>query len=168
MKILLLIPDILFTIMRNLWLNQMRHAKLAARVVELDAEGEEHGQWPAHLNDDPHLVLLQKMQREQVRAAVERLPVSYREVILLRDFEGFSYQQIAAILCPAGTVMSRLGRARAVAGAVKRMARGRGGITHLRNKTVIRSFAQKRFSPSSRLADERNWPSDLSLAWQEK
>jgi len=104
----------LFTIMRNLWLNQVRHTKLAGRVVELDAEGEEHWQWPAHLNDDPHFVLLQKVQREQVRAAVERLPVSYREVIVLRDFEDFSYQQIAAILaCPAGTVMSRLGRARA-------------------------------------------------------
>jgi RNA polymerase sigma-70 factor (ECF subfamily) len=37
----------------------------------------------------------------------------HREVILLRDIEGFSYQQIAEILgCPAGTVMSRLGRAR--------------------------------------------------------
>lgn len=103
----------LFTIMRNLWLNQVRHAKLAGRTVELDAEAEEHWQWPAHLQHDPHFVLLQKMQREQIRAAIEQLPVHYREVIVLRDFEGFSYQQIASILaCPAGTVMSRLGRAR--------------------------------------------------------
>ena len=37
----------------------------------------------------------------------------YREVIVLREFEGLSYHEIADILhCPAGTVMSRLGRAR--------------------------------------------------------
>ena len=103
----------LFTIMRNLWLNQVRHAKLTGPVVELDAEAAEHWQWPAQASCDPHSLLLQKVQREQIRAALERLPVHYREVIVLRDFEEFSYQQIAAILaCPAGTVMSRLGRAR--------------------------------------------------------
>ncbi len=103
----------LFAIMRNVWLNQVRHAKLAGRVVELDAETEDHWHWPAHSQHDPHFVLLQKVQREQIRAALERLPVQYREVVVLRDFEGFSYQQIATILaCPAGTVMSRLGRAR--------------------------------------------------------
>ena len=104
----------LFTIMRNIWLNQKRHAKLTGPVVELDAETEDHWQWTAaHPANDPHAVLLQKVQREQLRAAIEKLPVHYREVIVLRDLEGFSYQQIATILeCPAGTVMSRLGRAR--------------------------------------------------------
>lgn len=103
----------LFTIMRNIWLNQKRHAKLTGPVVELDAETEDHWQLTAHPANDPHAVLLQKVQREQLRAAIEKLPVHYREVIVLRDLEGFSYQQIATILeCPAGTVMSRLGRAR--------------------------------------------------------
>ncbi len=42
------------------------------------------------------------------------LPVEFREIILLREFEELSYQEIADVLgCPAGTVMSRLGRARA-------------------------------------------------------
>ena len=41
------------------------------------------------------------------------LPVRQREIIVLRDIEGFSYHEIATVLnCPAGTVMSRLGRAR--------------------------------------------------------
>ena len=49
----------------------------------------------------------------KVRAAIERLPRLYGEIILLRVIEGFTYQQIAKILqCPVGTVMSRLGRAR--------------------------------------------------------
>lgn len=103
----------LFAIMRNVWLNQVRHAKLAGPPVELDAEQEDHWQWTTTSSDDPHALLLQKEQREQLRAAIARLPVHYREVIVLRDLEGFSYQQIATILeCPAGTVMSRLGRAR--------------------------------------------------------
>jgi RNA polymerase sigma-70 factor (ECF subfamily) len=42
------------------------------------------------------------------------LPVDFREIILLRELEELSYQEIATILdCPAGTVMSRLARARA-------------------------------------------------------
>jgi RNA polymerase sigma-70 factor (ECF subfamily) len=40
--------------------------------------------------------------------------MEFIEIILLREFEELSYQEIADVLgCPAGTVMSRLGRARA-------------------------------------------------------
>ena len=57
---------------------------------------------------------MKKLERQEVRAAIESLPSLYGEIIVLREIEGFSYQQIASILgCPAGTVMSRLGRARA-------------------------------------------------------
>jgi RNA polymerase sigma-70 factor (ECF subfamily) len=46
-------------------------------------------------------------------AALERLPEGMREMILLRDFEGLSYREIAEVAdLPAGTVMSRLARAR--------------------------------------------------------
>jgi RNA polymerase sigma-70 factor, ECF subfamily len=48
-----------------------------------------------------------------VQSAIRELPVQFREIILLREYEELSYQEIAGILdCPAGTVMSRLGRAR--------------------------------------------------------
>ena len=66
----------LFAIMRNIWLNQVRHARLTGPLVELDAEVEKQWQWPAQDHQDPHFVLLQKVQRAQVRAAVERLPAS--------------------------------------------------------------------------------------------
>jgi RNA polymerase sigma-70 factor (ECF subfamily) len=50
---------------------------------------------------------------EQVRAAVETLPISQRQVMTLIDLEGCGYEQVAAILdIPVGTVMSRLSRAR--------------------------------------------------------
>ena len=48
-----------------------------------------------------------------VQSALERLPVHFREVILLCDVEEMSYQEIAEIVgIPIGTVMSRLSRAR--------------------------------------------------------
>ena len=113
-----LVPDSnlkswLFTIMRNIWLNQLRHSRSGPRFVEIDAEVEGQMPWFDNLAADPHIVFVRKLEREEVRQAIESLPTPYREIVVLRDIEGFSYQQIARILgCPAGTVMSRLGRAR--------------------------------------------------------
>jgi RNA polymerase sigma-70 factor (ECF subfamily) len=103
----------MFAIMRNAWLNQLRHARSGPRFVELDSEEEDHAEWLGHLANDPHVLYLRKLELAEIRAAIDSLPHLYREIIVLRDIEGFSYQQIAGILgCPAGTVMSRLGRAR--------------------------------------------------------
>ena len=49
----------------------------------------------------------------QVQRAVRELPADFREVIVLRELEGLSYKEIAAVArIPIGTVMSRLARAR--------------------------------------------------------
>lgn len=99
----------LFVIMRNAWLNQIRHKNSGPRFVDLET-GEPA---IAEVHESPHVVYLRKLEREQVREAIESLPDAYREIIILRDIEGFTYQEIATVLdCPAGTVMSRLGRAR--------------------------------------------------------
>ena len=99
----------LFVIMRNAWLNQVRHRNNGPRFVELET-GE---QSIDEMQENPHVVYLRKLEREQVREAIESLPDAYREIVVLRDIEGFTYQEIASVLdCPAGTVMSRLGRAR--------------------------------------------------------
>ena len=104
----------LFVIMRNAWLNQLRHSRSGPRFVELDDENVESVYQNDRVNEDPHVVYLRKLEREQIRMAISDLPELYREIIVLRDLEGFSYQEIATMLsCPAGTVMSRLGRARA-------------------------------------------------------
>lgn len=99
----------LFVIMRNAWLNQVRHKNSGPRFVDLET-GEEPLSDTA---DTPHVVYMRKLEQEQVRRAIESLPAAHREIVVLRDIEGFTYQEIATVLdCPAGTVMSRLGRAR--------------------------------------------------------
>ncbi len=104
----------LFVIMRNAWLNQLRHTRSGPRFVELDAEETDFIYQKDRLGEDPLVVYLRKLEREQIQVAIDELPELYREVVVLRDLEGFSYQEIATMLsCPAGTVMSRLGRARA-------------------------------------------------------
>ena len=102
----------LFTILRNIWLNQLRQRRTAPDLIELDAD--ENGTYePADLAQDPHNGFVSKVEREQVRVAIQQLPVEFREIIILREYEELSYQEIAALLdCPPGTVMSRLARAR--------------------------------------------------------
>jgi len=101
----------LFTILRNVWLNQLRQRRNAPSTA--DASSEQNLIDIAGKGDDPHSLLIGKIERQQVRSAIQQLPVDFREIILLREFEELSYQEIATVLdCPAGTVMSRLARAR--------------------------------------------------------
>ena len=103
----------LFVIMRNVWLNQLRHTKSGPRFVELQGEDGNRAFQTKGSSADPYLVYVRKLERAEVQAAIAGLPCLYREIIVLRDIEGFSYQEISAMLsCPAGTVMSCLGRAR--------------------------------------------------------
>ena len=103
----------LFTILRNIWLNQVRRRRTAPKMVGLDVD-ESIADVAVEPSKDPLALYESKVEREQMRAAIQQLPVEFREIILLREYEGLSYQEIAAFLgCPAGTVMSRLGRARA-------------------------------------------------------
>ena len=63
--------------------------------------------------ETPETLLMQKLERAQVTAAIAALPVPFREVLVLREIEELSYEDIAqALEIPKGTVMSRLSRAR--------------------------------------------------------
>ena len=76
----------------------------------------------------PEALVLQRRTVEQVQNAVESLPVDFREVIVLRELEGLSYKDIAAIAgVPIGTVMSRLSRARERLLAILKPATPAGG-----------------------------------------
>jgi RNA polymerase sigma factor (sigma-70 family) len=63
--------------------------------------------------NNPEQHTADKQLAELLNNTIQGLPVEYREVIVLREQEGFSYHEIAAIAgIPLGTVMSRLARAR--------------------------------------------------------
>jgi RNA polymerase sigma-70 factor (ECF subfamily) len=71
-----------------------------------------------HTPENPDTVVASRLDqaydRETVRAAIEELAPEFREVIILRELEEYSYKEIADIASiPVGTVMSRLARARA-------------------------------------------------------
>lgn len=103
----------LFTILRNIWWNQMRSAQNSHRVYEFDESKINPRGGAAHPSTDPLDNYLEKQKRGDIQNAINNLPTLYREIVLLRDIEGLNYRQIAEVLCcPDGTVMSRLGRAR--------------------------------------------------------
>src|SRR5882724_2562307 len=100
----------LLTIVRNTaytWLKQNRPQTLVSVSDEewLDLED------PTALTS--HSSPLHHADRDVLRAALEELPVEFREVLILRELEGLSYKEIADVAdAPIGTVMSRLARAR--------------------------------------------------------
>jgi RNA polymerase sigma-70 factor, ECF subfamily len=102
----------LFTILRNVWLNQLRQSRAALEVADIDP-GESGTHQAVDTAKDPYAAYVSNIEREQVRNAIQQLPLEFREVILLREYEDLSYEEIADLLnCPVGTVMSRLARAR--------------------------------------------------------
>jgi RNA polymerase sigma factor (sigma-70 family) len=63
---------------------------------------------------NPEQILIQESSDIQLRRALETLPRHSREMVILRELEGMSYQEIATVMkVPTGTVMSTLSRARA-------------------------------------------------------
>jgi RNA polymerase sigma factor (sigma-70 family) len=100
----------LFTIVRNTTFNLLRRRR-SERTVSWEEELAE----PVDKAANPESALIDRSRRERIREAVAELPDDHREALILREFEGLSYKEIAAIInIPIGTVMSRLSRARAL------------------------------------------------------
>ncbi|MFN3134577.1 MAG: RNA polymerase sigma factor [Candidatus Kryptonium sp.] len=98
----------LFTIMRNLWLNQ-RKRNLTLPIYLDETIESVSDEW----NINPEELLINNEMRQLLMKALNDLPDAYKEILILRYFEDFSYNEISKILnCPPGTVMSRLNRAR--------------------------------------------------------
>jgi len=63
--------------------------------------------------EDPLSVVEREDIRSKLQKLIRELPKEYQEVLILREYEGLSYEEISNILkCPVGTVESRLFRAR--------------------------------------------------------
>ena len=107
----------LMTIVRNVCLTRLKRRVPSGKVVMLDEAMEVEKMSadivPASLNSRPDSELLAKIERARVQAALKKLPPNLREVVVLREFEDLSYQEISEVVgVPVGTVMSRLSRAR--------------------------------------------------------
>jgi RNA polymerase sigma-70 factor, ECF subfamily len=91
------------------FVQQKRAAEFECDVEDADAPSLDGLNRP----QTPETLLMQKVERAQVTAAIAGLAVAFREVLVLREIEELSYDDIARILdIPKGTVMSRLSRAR--------------------------------------------------------
>ncbi|TMQ30818.1 MAG: sigma-70 family RNA polymerase sigma factor [Planctomycetota bacterium] len=99
----------LLTIVRNTcysWLRRNRPDKLAESFDETVHSAADD-------LANPQRVLLQEEENQLFRDALQELPMEYREVLVLRELEGLTYREIAAVSGIAlGTVMSRLARGR--------------------------------------------------------
>jgi RNA polymerase sigma-70 factor (ECF subfamily) len=107
----------LYRIAFNLCVDQQRReAKQAQVPLESDDRGE--APVPGMLDDGPRRDQPFDRARDaeigrRLTAAIRELTPDHRAVILLREVEGLSYEEISRVLqCPKGTVMSRLHYAR--------------------------------------------------------
>ncbi len=97
----------MYRILRNIFLNSRTGLKTTVVFDEENPAGA-----PAEIST-PESLLIAQATRETVQQALADLPVHFREILLLCEVEEMSYQEIAETLAiPAGTVMSRLYRAR--------------------------------------------------------
>jgi RNA polymerase sigma-70 factor, ECF subfamily len=100
----------MYKILRNTFLTSKTGLKVTMTVT---LDDEENAVPEPATAETPESILLASTDRASIEAALEELPVKFREIILLCDVEEMSYQEIAETLAiPIGTVMSRLSRAR--------------------------------------------------------
>lgn len=108
----------LTAILRNAYINRYRSIQRRPQEVEFDEwqEMDSHfkdgvSSFPAPDND----VALGEALGDEVLDALDQLPRHFKDVVVLSDIEGLSYQEVADFVgCPIGTVRSRLFRARAM------------------------------------------------------
>jgi RNA polymerase sigma-70 factor (ECF subfamily) len=104
----------LLAIVRRTWYTEWRRRAPSHDMLEFDETMDEatFDGWSAG-GDDPQTLLIRDEDARQVHDALARLPVEYREVLILRELEEMGYREIAVVAdVPIGTVMSRLARGR--------------------------------------------------------
>jgi RNA polymerase sigma-70 factor (ECF subfamily) len=106
----------LYRIARNLAIDLLRKRKRQPQqefdeaVATRTSEGTIANR---HQSDSPSKALERKQLYAQIMSALDQLPADQKQVVLLRELEGFSYKEISDIMeIPEGTVMSRLYYAR--------------------------------------------------------
>ena len=110
----------LFRILTNSFINAYRKKQRSFDEQEVEDIEAINTLSSADYSSNTHLgisaedALFERLTDDEIQTAIDSLPETYKDVVLLADVQGFSYKEIADILdVPDGTVMSRLHRARA-------------------------------------------------------
>ena len=110
-----------YRIVMNLSIDHIRKHRRARHVdfndamahAEEDAPVGEESLLPRILGQSPSKSLARKQMREQIAQALDELSDNHRAVMVMRELEGLSYEEMAHIMrCSKGTIMSRLFHAR--------------------------------------------------------
>ncbi len=105
----------LYRIVSNVCLDFLR-SRSRKQTVSLSAENDDGEDVELDIADEtqsPELLLDRSMTRDAVRRGLAALPPDHREILLLREIQGLSYEEIADVLgLEEGTVKSRIFRAR--------------------------------------------------------
>lgn len=107
----------LYTIASNLGKNELRN-RARRKNTSVEDMQRELNQEDYHLGTredflQPDRIADLNDRQRKVRIAIDRLPEHFRMMLVLRDLEGFAYEEIASMLdLPLGTVKSRINRAR--------------------------------------------------------
>jgi RNA polymerase sigma-70 factor (ECF subfamily) len=104
----------LFRIARNIWINEGRRAKRRPALFSFLGPTDEESQQPDFADEaaGPEDNTLSQEARAAVRKAIDQLPEHEKMVVLLSEFDGMKYAEIAEVLeIPVGTVKSRMSSA---------------------------------------------------------
>lgn len=96
----------MFKIAQNIWIDRRRAGKVRGISVPLEDA-------PLASVEDGNAIAENRLMASKARQAIAELPLEQRSVVALVLIEGLSYREAAEVLeVPAGTIMSRLSRAR--------------------------------------------------------
>lgn len=105
----------LISIVRNTAFTWLARNRPKSLVLTDDLESAERASSSAPDPVTPETEVIARADAALLRAGIAALPAPFREALVLREFNGLSYREIAeATGVPVGTVMSRLARARAL------------------------------------------------------
>ena len=142
------------------WLHRILHRQAITRhrrqhagppLVLVDGAGED-SEATSTMPDigDP----LERLSLQEIRRAVETLPLDLRVAVTLCDIEGFTYAEIADLTgCPVGTVRSRIARAR---GRLMRLLRSQAEAWGIRRTPLCDSVPRERDRSSRRVRTPRS------------
>lgn len=104
----------IYRITHNVCLDELRRRKRRPLIQGLPSSADDapSGE-PEDDGPTPEEAACAADERDRLRQVLESLPIEFRSVLILREVEDLSYDEIASVLkCPIGTVRSRLARAR--------------------------------------------------------